>query len=146
MDLTSDAFENEESIPKQYTCNGQNINPPLSIGGIPVETESLSIIVTDPDAPAGTWTHWIVFNMPPDIDEIDENSVPDDSLQGVNDFGNIAWGGPCPSSGAHHYIFTVYALDIMLDLPEGADRQAVEAAMEGHIVEQAELACLYAKE
>lgn len=145
MELTSDVFEDGEQIPENYTCNGDNINPPLSIGGIPDETESLALIVTDPDAPAGTWTHWVVFNIPPDVDEIGENSIPNEALQGVNDFGEITWGGPCPSSGEHHYIFSVYALDTMLQLPEGADRQAVESAMEAHILDQAELMGVYTK-
>ena len=145
MDITSDSFEDNQSIPSQYTCDGGDVNPPLSIGGIPEETESLALIVTDPDAPAGTWSHWIVFNIPPDADEIDEDSIPPDAAQGVNDFGNMSWGGPCPSEGEHHYVFTVYALDTMLDLPEGADRQAVEGAMEGHIIEQAELIGVYSR-
>ncbi|MBI4137085.1 YbhB/YbcL family Raf kinase inhibitor-like protein [Candidatus Roizmanbacteria bacterium] len=146
MDLTSDSFENNQTIPSPYTCDGEGINPPLSIGGIPEETESLALTVTDPDAPAGTWTHWVVFNIPPDTDEIDEDSVPDNSLQGVNDSGNMKYGPPCPPSGEHRYVFHVYALDTMLDLPAGADREALESAMEGHILEQAQLVGNYSRE
>ena len=145
MDLTSDSFENDQTIPSPYTCDGDNINPPLSIGGIPDEAESLALTVTDPDAPEGTWTHWVVFNIPPDSDEIDEDSIPQSALHGVNDFGNMKWGGPCPASGEHQYIFKIYALDTMLDLPAGADREALESAMEGHILDQAQLAGKYSR-
>jgi hypothetical protein len=145
MDLTSDFFEDGEALSQQFTCDGENVNPPLSISGVPEETETLAIIVTDPDAPAGIWSHWIVFNISPDTDELDENSVPTGASQGVNDFGNMGWGGPCPSEGEHHYVFTLYALDSDLDLPEGADREAVIAAMEGHILEQAELTGVYSR-
>jgi len=145
MDLTSDSFENEQKIPSQYTCDGENVNPPLSIGGVPEETESLALTVTDPDAPAGTWTHWVIFNMPLDTDEIDEDSTPQDALHGVNDFGNMKWGGPCPPSGEHRYVFKAYALDTMLDLPAGANREALESAMEGHILDQAELVGKYSR-
>lgn len=145
MDLTSDSFENGQHIPAPYTCDGDNINPPLSIGGIPEEAESLAVTVTDPDAPEGTWTQWVVFNIPPDEDEIDEDSVPDDALKGVNDGGTMNWSGPCPSEGEHHYVFKVYALDTMLDLPEGANREALESAMEGHIIDQAQLVGTYSR-
>ena len=145
MDLTSDAFDTNQTIPSQYSCDGDDVNPPLSIAGIPDEAESLALIVTDPDAPAGIWTHWIVFNIPPGSDEIDEDNMPDGAVQGVNDFGNTNWGGPCPGSGEHRYSFKVYALDMMLVLPEGANREAVESAMDGHILDQTELIGLYSR-
>lgn len=142
MQLTSLAFSNNRSIPQKYTCEGEDVNPPLFIASIPEKAKSLALIVDDPDAPGGMWVHWVVFNIKM-TDAIDEDSVP--GIQGINDFGKKDYGGPCPPSGTHHYYFKIYALDSELVLREGATKTALEKAMEGHILGQAELIGLYKK-
>jgi Raf kinase inhibitor-like YbhB/YbcL family protein len=142
MKLTSPEFKHGADIPKKFSCKGSDINPELHIEGIPPESKSLALIVDDPDAPGKTFVHWVVFNMPLK-DKIGENSVP--GLQGMNDFGNINYGGPCPPSGAHRYFFKLYALDKELDLQEGATKQDVEQAMQGNILAECELMGLFAK-
>lgn len=146
MKIKSSAFEENGIIPKKYTCDGEDVNPPLSFEDIPEETKSLALIVDDPDAPAKVWTHWVVFNIPPTTTEIGENSVPEGAIQGKNDFGKVEYGGPCPPPGpAHRYRFKIYGLDIELDLEEGASKQAVEQAMEGHILAQGILVGKYGR-
>ena len=140
MRVTCPAFGNEKFIPKKFTCDGPDINPTLVIGGIPAGTKSLALIVDDPDAPGGTWVHWVVYNIPV-IEQIDEDSIPGE--QGMNDFGKMDYGGPSPPSGTHRYCFKLYALNTRLALGEGVDKEALEAAMEGHIIDQAELTGLY---
>ncbi len=142
MRLTSPAFENNKFIPKKYTCQGKDINPALIIENIPKEAKSLVLIVDDPDAPGGTWLHWTVYDIPI-ISEIKENTKP--GKQGMNDFGKKNYGGPCPPSGTHHYFFKIYALDKELGLKEGIDLASLEKAMEGHILDKAELIGLYKK-
>jgi Raf kinase inhibitor-like YbhB/YbcL family protein len=142
LKLTSPAFENNKEIPSKYTCDGSDISPPLEIGGIPAEAKSLVLIVDDPDAPMGTWDHWILWNIPL-VANIDENSVPGGAVQGTNDFKKLDYGGPCPPSGTHRYMFKLYALDAILDLAEGANKDDVEKAMEGHIIAQTKLIGLY---
>jgi Raf kinase inhibitor-like YbhB/YbcL family protein len=142
MNITSPAFGDNQAIPGKYTCQGEDINPPLQISGIPDGTKSLALIVDDPDAPGKTWVHWVVFNIPV-TQEIKENSIP--GSPGFNDFGRNAWGGPCPPSGTHRYFFKVYALDSTLNLKEGAKKQELEAAMQGHTLGQAQLIGLYKK-
>ena len=129
-------------IPKKYTCQGEDINPLLKIEGIPQETVSLVLINDDPDAPGGTWDHWIVINIAP-TQTIAENSVP--GTQGKNSWGRNDYGGPCPPSGTHRYFFKLYALDTQLNLSEGASKKEVENAIKGHILEQTELIGLYEK-
>ncbi|MFO7890341.1 MAG: YbhB/YbcL family Raf kinase inhibitor-like protein [bacterium] len=136
MKITSPAFESKGIIPQKYTCQGQDINPPLKIENVPDDAKSLALIVEDPDAPAGTWIHWIVYGIPI-IDQIQENSVP--GTQGRNDFDKLDYGGPCPPSGVHRYFFRIYALDKTLSLEEGIDKDALIKAMDEHILEQAEL-------
>ena len=143
MQLTSPDFENGTLIPKKFTCDGDDINPTLFIENIPAETKSLALIVDDPDAPIGTWVHWVVYGIPV-VSRIDEDSVP--GTQGKNDFGRGDYGGPCPPSGTHRYFFKIYALDTELALGEEADKEAVEQAMQGHIVSYAELIGLYKRE
>ena len=143
MKVTSPEFEYNEMIPQKFTCQGKDINPQLVISDVPREANSLVLIVDDPDAPLGTWTHWVVFDIPPDSTEIKENTIP--GTQGYNDFGRTKWGGPCPPSGTHRYYFKVYALDKKLNLSEGVKRGEVEKAMRGHVLEQAELMGLYQK-
>ena len=145
MKISSPVFENNQYIPAKYTCDGQNVNPPLKIEGMPENAQSLVLIVDDPDAPSGRWIHWLVWNISPEITEIRENEVPSGSLQGKNDFGNLNYGGPCPPSRTHRYYFKVFALDKKLDLPEGANVKELETAIENHILAKAELIGLYQK-
>ncbi len=141
--IASPAFPHSGMIPKQYTCDGADASPPLSIGGIPEKTKTLALIVDDPDAPAGTWVHWVVWNIGPVTKEIPENTVPPGAIQGTNDFGKRKYGGPCPPSGTHRYFFKLYALNAPLDLKEGATKAQLEKAMSGHLLGKAELIGLY---
>jgi len=141
--ITSSAFVQNEMIPQKYTCDGQDINPPLGIDDLLSGTKSLALIVDDPDTPGGTWTHWLVWNITPGTKEIKENSLPEGSVLGTNDFGKLEYGGPCPPSGVHRYFFKIYALDTMLTLNSGAKRKDLEQAMEKHILEQGELIARY---
>lgn len=145
MTITSSAFKPDSHIPDKYSCNGENINPPLEFFDLPEGTVTLALIVTDPDSPSGHFTHWVVFNIDHTTREIVENSVPYNAKQGKNDFGHNNYGGPCPGYGTHHYVFQVYALDAKLDLYDGATRSQVEQAMSGHILAQGELTGLYTK-
>jgi len=138
--MTSPAFENKGSIPSKYTCDGRDVNPPLKIEDIPKETQSLVLIVDDPDAPAGTFDHWIVWNIPP-TERIEENSVP--GTEGLNDLRKYSYGGPCPPSGTHRYFFKVYALDTKLSLNPNSRKRDLEKAMTGHILAKGELIGLY---
>lgn len=143
--ITSPAFAQDEIIPKKYTGDGENINPPLAVEGVPTEAKSLVLIVDDPDAPAGTWTHWLVWNISPQIGKIEENSIPENSVLGTNDFGKLEYGGACPPSGTHRYFFKIYALDTVLNLSAGASKNDLEQAMEGHILDKAELVGKYSR-
>jgi len=143
MKISSSAFENNSSIPSKYTCDGEDVNPPLEIKDIPKGTQSLVLIVDDPDAPTGTFLHWLVFNINPDVSLIEENSLPSGAIQGKNDFGKESYGGPCPPFGEHRYFFKIYALDKKLDLPSGSRLKEVEGAIKGHILDQAQLIGLY---
>lgn len=144
MQITSTAFEHNKSIPSKYTCDGENISPPISIREIPEGTKSLALIVDDPDAPSKTWVHWLVWNIDPGTSEIEEGSAPA-GIEGTTDFGRTGWGGPCPPSGTHRYFFKLYALDSDLNLDSSATKEELEAAMENHILEQSELVGLYQK-
>lgn len=146
MKITSSAFENNQIIPAKYTCDGQDISPPLKIEEMPQEAKSLVLIVDDPDAPMGTWVHWVVFNIEPSVSLIGENMVPQGGKEGLNDFSKTSYGGPCPPSGSHRYFFKVYALDKMLELDSSANKGDVEKAMEGSILDQAELIGLYQRQ
>lgn len=140
MRLTSPEFNHNGMIPERFTCDGEDVNPALNIEDVPSDAKSLALIVDDPDAPMGTWVHWIVFDIPV-ASRIEENSVP--GKQGMNDFRKLAYGGPCPPSGTHRYFFKLYALDCRLQLEEGVRKEDVERAMQGHILAQAELIGLY---
>lgn len=142
MKLISSAFENNGDIPSKYTCQGEDVNPPLEIEDIPENTKTLVLIMDDPDAPMGVWDHWVVWNIKP-INKIEENSSP--GIQGTNDFGKNDYGGPCPPSGKHRYFFKLYALDTELDIDVSAHKKDIEKIMEGHILEKAELIGLYEK-
>lgn len=139
MKLTSSAFANNEPIPKQYSKDGGDKSPPLKIEDVPARTKSLALIVDDPDAPSGTFNHWILFNLTPNISEIREDSPPVMATQGRNDWGEVGYGGPQPPSGEHRYFFRLFALDTVLTLARGAKRGEVEQALQGHILDQAEL-------
>jgi len=143
MKLISPAFENNQLIPSKYTCDGEDINPPLEISEVPEGTQGLVLIVDDPDAPMGTWTHWIVWNINPSTTLIEENSVPEGAFQGMNNFGKQPYGGPCPPSGTHRYQFKLYALDTKLELNPLSDKKNIEEAMENHIIEETMLVGLY---
>ena len=138
----SSAFEANRTIPRKYTCDGENINPPLEFEGIPEEAESLVLILDDPDAPMKTFTHWIVWNIEP-VAKIEEDSIP--GVEGINDFRKIGYGGPCPPSGAHRYFFRVYALNRQLELKAGAGRKELESEMIGHIIAEGELMGKYSR-
>ena len=142
MKVTSPEFDNNGYIPPRFTCQGDDINPELVIEDIPQGAQSLALIADDPDAPMGTWVHWVVYDMPV-AGRIAEDSIP--GKQGNNDFGRYNYGGPCPPSGTHRYFFKVYALDTKLDLEEGVDKKDLEDAMEGHVIASAELIGLYKK-
>src|SRR4029077_21069111 len=139
MKITSSAFPEGGIIPEKFSKNGQNVNPSLRVAGSPPEAKSLALIVDDPDAPVGLFTHWLVWNIDPKINEIAENSVTGGAIQGTNDFPKKGYGGPCPPSGTHRYYFKIFALDQTLDLKPGAKRAEVEAAMPGHVIGQGEL-------
>ncbi|MDD5032661.1 MAG: YbhB/YbcL family Raf kinase inhibitor-like protein [Candidatus Pacebacteria bacterium] len=148
MNLSSPAFENSSDIPVKYTCDGENVSPPLLVSDIPEGAESLVLIMDDPDATSGrTFDHWIVFNISDEIEEIQEYSVPEGALQGRNDFGRNEYGGPCPPAGAkkHRYMFKLYALDGYLDLPSGIDKKTLEQTMEPRVLDQATLVGLYGR-
>ena len=144
MNIFSPVFRQNEMIPPEYTCTGKDVNPALEVTGVPAEAQSLALVVDDPDAPAHTWVHWIVFNIDPATQKIDENSIP--GTQGRNDFDKLNYGGPCPPSGKHRYFFKAYALDATLGLDEGAAIEDLEKAIKGHVLEKAELVGLYQKE
>jgi len=144
MELTSPAFENNQGIPSEYTCDGSDTSPELSIADVPENAKSLVLINDDPDAPVGTWDHWIVFNIPASTTTINKGQEPS-GTGGKNSWGRTGYGGPCPPSGTHRYIFKLYALDTELDFQEGAAKKDIEAAMEGHIIGQAELIGTYKK-
>src|SRR3989344_597362 len=137
MKITSPVFSHNQSIPKKFTCQGEDVNPELALDGIPAETKSLALIVDDPDAPMGTWVHWVVFDISPETTKIAEDTIP--GKQGWNDFGRRDYGGPCPPSGTHRYFHKVYALDTVLNLKEGIKKSELEKAMKGHILDQAEM-------
>ena len=142
MIVHSIAFSHNGHIPPRYTCEGENINPPLEINYIPEKAKTLAIIVEDHDASKQNFTHWLVWNISPN-EAIAEKGNP--GISGANDFGKTGYGGPCPPSGSHRYFFTVFALDIELDLLAGADKNALIDAMKGHILDKAELMGHYQK-
>lgn len=140
LHLTSPALDDQGRIRPEYTCDGKDISPPLEVGSIPFEARSLALIFEDPDAPSGTWLHWVVWNIPI-VHHIHEDQIPGE--QGLNDFGRNDYGGPCPPNGTHRYIFKVYALDDLIDLPEGSTRKQLDGAMQGHILAYGELEGVY---
>jgi len=145
MKISSPAFQEGGTIPEKFSRNGQNVSPELRIAGAPAEAKSLALVVDDPDAPIGLFTHWLVWNIDPKTTEIAEGSVPRGGVQGTNDFPGRRYDGPQPPSGTHRYYFKIFALDRMLDLQAGAKRREVDAAMKGHVIAQGQLMGRYAK-
>jgi len=145
LEIASPAFSTNGPIPSRYTCDGDDVSPPLLIRNLPPGTQSLALIVDDPDAPRRTWVHWLVWNIGPETKELAENRLPLHAVQGVNDFRRHTYGGPCPPSGTHRYYFKLYALDTKLTLGTGATKAALEAAMLGHVLAKAELVGRYAR-
>ena len=142
--ISSGAFKEGETIPAKYTCDGENISPPLAWTWYPKRTESFAIIADDPDAPTGTWVHWVIYNIPASVNELAENLAKTDTLQqgilqGITDFRRPGYGGPCPPSGTHRYYFKIYALDIMLKAKPGLSKAQLLEAMKGHIIAQGQL-------
>ena len=149
IDLISPAFEDGEIIPAKYSCDGEDVSPPLEWSGVPEGTKSFALICDDPDAPIGTWVHWVLWGLPADTTSLPEGVPTDEAieagaLQGKNDFKRIGYGGPCPPGGkTHRYFFKLYALDSGLDLAPGAKKKDVEKAMKGHILAQGQLVGRY---
>jgi Raf kinase inhibitor-like YbhB/YbcL family protein len=139
MNVTSSAFQEGGDIPSKFSRDGGNVNPPLRIEGTPANAKSLVLIVDDPDAPVGLFTHWLVWNIDPKTTAIAERGVPKSAVQGTNDYPNLGYGGPQPPSGTHHYYFKIFALDQTLDLPSGAKRRELDKAMSGHVIAQGQL-------
>ena len=144
MKITSSAFQQGGNIPSKFTCDGANTSPPLQISDVPSEAKGLVLIVDDPDAPSGLFTHWTAWNISPQTSTVAEGSTPT-GVHGTNDFGKSGYGGPCPPSGTHRYYFKIFALDRELDLPPGAKRGQLDAAMKGRVVAQGELMGRYAR-
>lgn len=150
LTLHSSAFENGSSIPDKHSKKGGNVSPALSWTGVPGEARSLVLIVDDPDAPAGLFTHWVLYGLKPETRELPEHvpsngELPNGARQGLNGFGELGYGGPQPPSGTHRYFFHLYALDTDSDMPPGLTRQELDGAIEGHVIEQTQLMGLYRK-
>jgi len=149
--LTSTAFTGGGTIPRKHTCDGSDVSPPLAWDNVPGGTKSFALICDDPDAPMGTWVHWVLFNLPADTRSLAEAVPPDKELpngarQGTNDFRKIGYGGPCPPPGKpHRYFFKLYALDTVLDLPAGSTKAQVVKAMEGHVLAEGQLMGKYGR-
>lgn len=145
ISVTSAAFASGAAIPDKYTCSGANVSPPLQISGLPAQAKSVALIVDDPDAPGGTFTHWLVWKIDPKSSQIAEGSAPRGAAQGTNDFGKLGYGGPCPPTGTHRYLFRVLALDTTIDVKSGAKRGELEKKIAGHVIARGELMGRYAK-
>jgi len=144
LEITSSAFSEGQMIPTRHTCDGPDVSPDLAWSGVPEKTQSLALICDDPDAPIGTWVHWVVFNLPAGADGLLAEMPPDAILEngarhGINDFRKLGYGGPCPPGGTHRYFFKLYALDTALELESGITKARLLEAMEGHILAEAQL-------
>ena len=150
MEIKSSAFENNGMIPKAYTCDGNDISPPLQWDSIPENTQGLALICDDPDAPIGTWVHWVIYNIRSTPNELPAKILPQEKTpfgagQGINDFGKIGYGGPCPPSGVHRYFFKLYALDTKLNLEGRVTKKQLEDEIKEHIIDKAELVGRYSR-
>ena len=144
LKVMSSAFEEGGMIPRKYACDGADVSPPLSWSGAPAETKSFALVSDDPDAPMGTWVHWVIYNLPANTAELPEAVPAEQELrsgarQGRNDFKKIGYGGPCPPGGTHRYYFKLYALDTVLNLPAGATKAELREALQGHVLAQGQL-------
>lgn len=152
MRLTSSAFEDDGLVPPRHTCDGEDVSPPLSWAEAPEGTRAYALVMDDPDAPLRTWVHWVVYNIPADVQSLAEALPAESELdtgaeQGVNSWGRTGYGGPCPPSGTHHYVFTLYALDAAIDLPPAkTGKQDVLEAIEGHVLARTTLTGLYKRQ
>lgn len=151
MEIRSPVFKNEGMIDSKYTCDGIDASPPLEWKNVPKGAKSLALICDDPDAPAGTWVHWVYYDIEPSSAGLPENVKPVDNprnggVQGINDFRKTGYGGPCPPSGTHRYFFKLYALDMKLDLPAGATKRKLIDAMNGHVLAEARLMGRYRRQ
>jgi len=151
MDIKSKAFMEGGMIPAKYTCDGENVSPPLEWTNAPPGTKSFALISDDPDAPAGTWVHWVIYNIPPEVTKLDEHIKPEKEFstgmrQGNNDWPKIGYGGPCPPSGTHRYYFKLYAVDALLNLKPGVTKAQVLQAIKGHVLAEAQLMAKYRRE
>jgi Raf kinase inhibitor-like YbhB/YbcL family protein len=148
--LYSPAFPAGELIPSKYTCDGEDISPPLHWKNAPENTRSFALVLDDPDAPVGTWDHWVLYNLPAETAALEEgfsarSDLPEGCLRGINSWRKPGYGGPCPPAGTHRYFFKLYALDVVLDLPFGATKAQLLTAMERHILDQVELMGIYSR-
>ncbi|MEK6558080.1 MAG: YbhB/YbcL family Raf kinase inhibitor-like protein [Candidatus Margulisiibacteriota bacterium] len=151
MQIISSAFTEGSMITAKYTCDGRDISPPLEWKDVPDAAKSFALISDDPDAPVGTWVHWVIYNIPPNVTKFDENMPREKEFkngmrQGSNDWPKIGYGGPCPPSGTHRYYFKLYALDMMLNLKPGATKAQLVQAMKGHILAEAQLMGKYSRQ
>ena len=151
ISVSSSAFQEGGMIPAKYTCDGDDLSPPLQWADVPEGARSIALICDDPDAPMGTWVHWVMWNVPPSVGDLAEGvppkpELPDGSRQGISDFGRPGYGGPCPPSGTHRYYFTIYALDATLDLPASARKADLVKAMKGHVVAEGQLMARYRRQ
>lgn len=151
IEIKSPAFEEGGMIPQKHTCDGEDISPPLSWNSVPNGTKSLALICDDPDAPMGTWVHWVLFNLPANVQTLPENmpyqkTLKNGAKQGTTDFKKIGYGGPCPPSGTHRYYFKLYALDTEINLDAGTTKQQLLKAMEGHIIAEGQLMGKYKRQ
>jgi Raf kinase inhibitor-like YbhB/YbcL family protein len=150
MQITSSAFRDGEAIPRTYTCDGEDVSPPLSWSGAPEGTKSFALIADDPDAPVGTWVHWVVYNLPAGLTSLPEGVEVAErpqagGIHGITDFRRLGYGGPCPPGGTHRYFFKLYALDTVMDLPAGSTKKKLLQVMEGHILAEAQLMGTYSR-
>ncbi len=145
MRIRSSAFDDNQKIPSVYTCDGDNMNPSLQISEVPENAQSLVLIVDDPDAPGKTFTHWLMWNIPPQTKEILESDCPEGAEQGLNDRGQLGYQGPCPPSGVHHYHFKLYALNRKLDVTSNITKNELEKEIDGCLIEKAELVGIYSR-
>ena len=145
MKMTSPAFVHTKAIPSKYSCDGDDLNPPLAIEGVPKEAKSLALVMDDPDAPGGVWVHWVLWNLDPATTQIAQGSVPAGANQGVNSWERTGYGGPCPPSGTHRYYFRLFALKERLELPSSTTRKELDRAMQGKILARCELLGTYSR-
>ena len=148
--ITSTAFTEGSMIPQDYTCDGEDISPPLAWSGVPAGTKSLALICDDPDAPMGTWVHWVLFNIPPSAEDLtasvpSKETLDNGAKHGINDFRKFGYGGPCPPGGTHRYYFKLYALDIEINVEAGITKVQLLKTMEGHILTEGQLMGRYSR-